>query len=95
MTLKQWNYIKGKFNNKCAYCGEEKLLEQEHFIPVNKGGEYTSNNIIPACKHCNSSKQDSNFFEWYPKQDFYSKEREEFILNHLGYKEDKQQLKII
>lgn len=90
LTLKQWKQIKIKFNNKCAYCGEELPLQQEHFIPLSKGGEYTIHNIIPACRSCNCSKNNKDFFEWYPKQDFYSKEREDFILNHLGYDEDKQ-----
>jgi len=95
LTVEQWNDIKIEFNNRCAYCGEKVHLQQEHFIPLSKGGEYTVNNIIPACKRCNPSKNNGDFFEWYPKQEYYSKEREQFILNHLGYNEDKQQLKVI
>ena len=95
LTSKQWNEIKIKFNNRCAYCGEEKPLAQDHFIPLSKGGEYTVNNIIPACKNCNSSKHDFDFFKWYRKQECYSEERERKILNHLGYKNNVQQLKII
>jgi hypothetical protein len=95
LTIKQWKEIKIKFNNKCAYCGQELPLSQDHFIPLSKGGEYTVNNIIPSCKSCNCSKNNSDFFKWYPKQEFYSKEREKNILKHLNYKEDKQQLKLI
>lgn len=96
LTLEQWDSIKSYFNNSCAYCGiaEEKCLRetsqhlhQEHFIPLSKGGKYTYNNIIPACKYCNCSKHDENFFSWYPKQEFYSKEREQKILDFLGYME--------
>lgn len=84
-TLKpnEWEQIKLNFNNKCAYCGQAKKLEHEHFIPISKGGEFTVNNIIPACKSCNSKKHNSDFFEWYPQQEFYSKERERLILKHL------------
>lgn len=95
LTVEQWILIQAKFNNKCAYCGEEKPLTQDHFIPLSKGGEYTHNNIIPACRSCNASKHDSDFFEWYSKQEYYSKEREIFILKHLGYSKEMQQLKII
>lgn len=95
LTENQWIEIKSKFNNKCAYCGQEMPLEQEHFIPLSKGGDYSSNNIIPACMTCNRSKFNKDFFEWYPSQEFYSKQREIFILNFLGYKEYKQQLKMI
>jgi 5-methylcytosine-specific restriction endonuclease McrA len=94
LTSKQWQQIKEYFNNKCAYCGKELPLSKEHFIPLSKGGEYTINNIIPVCLSCNSSKQDKDFFKWYPAQSFYSKAREKRILKYLGYKNDKQQLKI-
>lgn len=95
LNEKQWNMIKEKFNNKCCYCGEETPLEQEHFIPISKGGEYTVNNIIPACKRCNCSKNNSDFVKWYIKQKFYSKKREQLIFKHLSYKEDNQQLSLI
>lgn len=95
LTEKQWNVIKSKFDNKCAYCGQVLPLEQEHFIPLSKGGEYTLNNIIPSCKSCNCSKCNMDFFKWYPKQSFYSKQREKTILKHLKYKKSTQQLRII
>jgi hypothetical protein len=95
LNIEQWEAIKKKFNYRCAYCGGENKLEQEHFIPLHKGGEYTINNIIPACKSCNCSKQDKNFFEWYPKQEFYSEDREDKILSFLNYSKDEQQLKIL
>jgi len=92
LTLSQWKSIEMFFNNRCAYCGEEKPLAQEHFIPVNKGGEYTHNNILPSCKSCNCSKQDRDFFTWFKKQTFYSKAREQKILKYLSYKNGIQQL---
>ena len=95
LTIEQWKEIKSKFNNKCAYCGRELPLAQEHFIPLSKGGEYTVNNIIPACKSCNSSKNDSDFFNWYPTYRYYSEKRERNILNYLGYENNMQQLSII
>lgn len=94
LTDKQWIKIKNNFNNKCAYCGKEKELHQEHFIPLAKGGEFTKNNIIPACKSCNCSKQDKDFFDWYPEQEFYTKEREGKILDFLNYEGQSQQLKL-
>jgi len=91
----QWEECKKYFNNKCAYCGKEENLAQEHFIALSKGGEYTRNNIIPACKKCNSSKRDKDFFIWYSKQKFYNKARERFILKYLNYKDESQQLRIL
>ena len=94
LTLDQWNCIKEHFDNKCSYCGKQLPLAQEHFVPLSKGGEYTHNNIIPACQSCNSSKNNKDFFEWYPKQKYYSKKREKKILDFLNYKNGVQQLKL-
>lgn len=94
LTTEQWNETKEYFNNRCAYCGKEKTLAQEHFIALSKGGGYTKENIIPACRNCNSSKHNKDFFEWYPEQEFYSKEREQKILDFLGYQQGIQQLTI-
>ena len=88
LTTKQWQIIKDYFNNKCCYCGKELPLEQEHFIPAAKSGGFTHNNIICACRSCNLSKTDHLFWDWYPKQKFYSRKREAAILKFLGY--DKQ-----
>lgn len=83
LTFEQWEEIKSKFNNRCAYCGSEKKLEQDHFVAISRGGGYTPQNIVPACKSCNSRKCHKDFFTWYPLQSFYSKERESFLLKHI------------
>lgn len=93
----EWKMCKEYFNNECAYCGQyTKELDQEHFIPVKEKGEYTVNNIIPACRRCNPSKNAKDFFEWYPKQPYYSRKKEIKILEYLGYSKEnkKQQLSI-
>ena len=84
LTTQQWQQIKKSFDNRCAYCGKKKKLAQEHFIPLSKGGGYTHNNIIPACKSCNSSKGAKDFFDWFPKQKHCSKTREQEILSYLS-----------
>lgn len=98
-NLKSDDWIKCKhyFNNKCAYCGKEEKLTQDHFVAFNNGGEYSINNIVPICLSCNSGKQDSDFFEWYPRQTFYNKKREQKVLKYLNYdlKTKYQQLALI
>lgn len=94
LTLLQWKQIKKDFDYKCAYCGEKLPLVQEHFLALSKGGEYTTNNIIPSCQHCNATKSAKDFFTWYPKYKCYSLKREKFILKFLNYKNGMQQLKI-
>jgi len=82
-TLEQWEYCKAQFDYKCCYCCEEAPLQQEHFIPVSKMGPFIASNILPSCGSCNIKKQDKDFFEWYPTEQFYSKEREAKILEYL------------
>ena len=91
LTFEQWEQIKKDFDYKCAYCGEELPLSQDHFIALSKGGEYTHNNIIPACRRCNSSKGNKDFFEWFIEQESYSEKREKFILKYLHYTNNREQ----
>ena len=86
LTVVQWESIKVHFNNKCAYCGQEKKLTIEHFVAIRNLGEGSINNVIPVCKNCNCSKKAEAFSLWYPKQSFYSKKREQKILKFLNYK---------
>jgi len=94
LTVTQWEEIKQHFNNACCYCGEGKPLHQEHFLALSKGGEYSRDNILPACGSCNSSKGSKIFLEWYPRYRHYSKKREKAILDFLNYKNNTQQLSI-
>lgn len=95
LTPEQWESIKKYFDYKCAYCGEDKPLAQEHFIPLSNGGEFAVSNIICACRSCNSSKGNKSFFGWYPKYKHYSKQREQKILKYLGYTNGVQQLSLL
>lgn len=41
---------------RCYYCGLEGLLTIDHLTPLSRGGTDDINNIVPACKPCNSRK---------------------------------------
>lgn len=96
LTSEEWIECQDYFrdeegNTRCAYCNKiTKSATIEHFIPISKGGILTKENVLPVCLSCNTSKQDTDFFEWYPKQEFYSKNQEEKILKYLGYNQNKQ-----
>ncbi len=84
LTLAEWNETKAEFSYACAYCGKtSEKLTQDHVVPLVQGGGYTKQNIIPACKSCNSSKHATPFEEWYRKQSFFSEERYKRIVLHL------------
>lgn len=83
-TRKEWKACKEYFNNSCAYCGKKlSSLTQDHFIPLSKGGAYTKENILPVCRTCNSSKHNTDFYEWYLKSEQFSKERLEKIESYF------------
>ena len=62
LTAEQWSEILAKHNFTCAYCHKpftsEMPATQDHVIPVSKGGHHTADNIVPACRSCNSRKRD-------------------------------------
>ena len=82
-TTDQWQQCLTHFNHQCAYCDCTEILEQEHVIPVSKGGHYTADNIIPACRSCNASKNNKPLEEWYINHQSYSTLRMDFIKDYL------------
>lgn len=58
LTVAQWEEVQMRYKYQCAYCGKSKVnLTMDHVVPISKGGSHTADNIVPACKTCNSSKQ--------------------------------------
>lgn len=51
-------------NNTCCYCGTDEKLSLDHLIPRKNGGTDFGDNIIYACKKCNSSKGAKDLIEW-------------------------------
>jgi len=59
----QWAESVEYFNHCCAYCLRQcSALTMDHMIPLVKGGDHTSTNIVPSCKSCNSKKHDHSIF---------------------------------
>src|SRR5438132_2828315 len=47
----------------CAYCKEAAAEVVEHVIPLSRGGENRRENVVPACRSCNS-KKGRHGFDW-------------------------------
>ena len=57
VSLKEWERIKQAYHSSCAYCGkQQERLVQDHIIPLDNDGPHTAENIVPACRSCNSKK---------------------------------------
>lgn len=63
---------KYKLNHvKCAYCGETECLTVDHLVSKYSGGADGGDNLVYACKSCNSSKNKRDLLEWYAgKEEF-------------------------
>ena len=48
----------------CCYCGSREYLSVDHLIPTKRGGENTGDNLVWACRSCNSSKCARDVLEW-------------------------------
>lgn len=68
LTAAQWVSIRNAFDNKCAYCGSaRKKLEQDHVVPISRGGGHELMNVVPACRKCNHTKYTRTAEEWIGK----------------------------
>ncbi len=56
LPYETWMELRRSYNELCVYCGERKPLTQDHVTPLTHGGLHNALNVVPACKHCNSSK---------------------------------------
>lgn len=51
----------------CNYCGSKEHLATDHLIPRKKGGLDIGENLVWACRSCNSSKSDRDLIDWMNK----------------------------
>ena len=49
----------------CAYCGAPPAgLQKDWLLPISRGGRYTLDNVVPACRSCNASKCSTEVTVW-------------------------------
>lgn len=70
-TLFDDEKIKLASGNKCSYCGATGKLALDHVFCQKMGGEDTGDNLIYACKSCNSSKGKKDLMEWMCGRDSF------------------------
>ncbi len=56
--------IKLQTGQICNYCGSTEKLALDHIFPQKYGGQDNAENLIFACRTCNSSKGKKDLVEW-------------------------------
>lgn len=85
LTEDQWELAKAYFSDTCAYCGKNGILTKDHIDPLANGGRLIIQNVVPACRSCNSSKKDHQWLSWFQKQSFYNKDRARKISDYVSF----------
>lgn len=61
----EWERLLRRHDYCCAYCGiRPDRLQQDHVVPIARGGRHAIANILPACTTCNARKNDLLLMEW-------------------------------
>jgi 5-methylcytosine-specific restriction endonuclease McrA len=79
LSDEQWSPLKAAWAG-CAYCGEpDKPLQRDCVLALSRGGRYTLDNIVPACRSCNTSKCNDEVTGWLRRKRL---DERAFLLRH-------------
>ena len=67
LPIEEWERILEEHHHRCYYCGASGKMTIEHMVPLSRGGAHDSSNIVPACEHCNKSKNTKTAEEFIAK----------------------------
>lgn len=56
-TGAEWREKLRAQNGRCHYCGATRPLQKEHMVPITRGGSDAIDNLVGACRDCNSEKR--------------------------------------
>ena len=75
LTDEQWAQMQ-KLWGGCAYCGKQpnETMQRDCVLALSRGGRYTIDNIVPACRSCNASKNNGEVTTWMRRKRFNESE---------------------
>jgi 5-methylcytosine-specific restriction endonuclease McrA len=80
LTDAQWAALQTAWGG-CAYCGQtDQALQRDCVLALSRGGRYTIENIVPACRSCNTSKCNDEVTGWLRRKRL---DERSFLLRHL------------
>lgn len=64
LTAAEWQALVTSWGG-CAYCGTTTDdVQRDCVLPISRGGRYTLDNVVPACRSCNASKCNAEVTGW-------------------------------
>jgi 5-methylcytosine-specific restriction endonuclease McrA len=76
----QWSALQDAWGG-CAYCGATGVpLQKDCVQAISRGGRYTIENVVPACRSCNASKCNDEVTGWMRRKRL---DERAFLLRHL------------
>jgi hypothetical protein len=79
LTAEQWAALNESWDG-CAYCGADGPgLQKDCVLALSRGGRYTLDNIVPACRSCNASKSNDEVTGWLRRKKL---DERSFLLRH-------------
>ncbi len=51
-----WQLVLAFYRYGCAYCKADHWDQQDHIVPLSRGGRHHISNVVPCCSRCNSRK---------------------------------------
>ena len=80
LTDAQWLAIQDAWGG-CAYCGARGAgLQRDCVLAISRGGRYTLENVVPACRSCNTSKCNDEVTGWLRRRRL---DERTFLMRHL------------
>lgn len=80
LTPAQWEALRAAWGG-CAYCGAADVaLQRDCVLPISRGGRYTVDNVVPACRSCNTSKCNLETTTWLRRKKL---DERTFLLRHV------------
>ena len=79
LSAEQWDALQAAWGG-CAYCGVTgQALQRDCVLPISRGGRYTLDNVVPACRSCNASKCNDEVTVWMRRR---RHDERAFLLRH-------------
>jgi 5-methylcytosine-specific restriction endonuclease McrA len=80
LSDEQWTRMQAAWGG-CAYCGaSDTPLQRDCVLAISRGGRYTLDNVVPACRSCNTSKCNHEVTGWMRRKRL---DEQAFLLRHL------------